>query len=127
MRNTKGKTPIELFEEEHKTLVKEGEKWMKETASACIVASALIITVMFAAAFTLPGGNKDDGISKFLSKKSFKIFIIFDALSLFSSSASLLMFLGIVTSLYSEEDFLGILAKGILLWATSLYSSLLYA
>ncbi|KAF8377125.1 hypothetical protein HHK36_030498 [Tetracentron sinense] len=36
-RNSEGKTPRALFTEQHKDLVKEGEKWMKETATACMV------------------------------------------------------------------------------------------
>ncbi|KAF5186903.1 Ankyrin repeat family protein [Thalictrum thalictroides] len=52
-------TPRELFAEEHAALVEKGEKWMKETAAGCMVVAALIATVVFAAAFTLPGGNKE--------------------------------------------------------------------
>ncbi|XP_010248132.1 PREDICTED: uncharacterized protein LOC104591030 isoform X6 [Nelumbo nucifera] len=33
-RNNNGKTPQALFTEEHKDLVKEGEKWMKDTAQS---------------------------------------------------------------------------------------------
>ncbi|KAH9667570.1 ANK REP REGION domain-containing protein [Citrus sinensis] len=33
--NDEDKTPRELFTEEHKGLVKEGEKWMKDTAQSC--------------------------------------------------------------------------------------------
>ena len=52
-----GKRPGELFTASHKELVKEGEKWMKETASSCTVVGALIVTIMFAAAITVPSGN----------------------------------------------------------------------
>ena len=105
--NKNGKRPRELFIESHKELVKEGEKWMKETASSCMVVGALIVTIMFAAAITVPGGNKQDlGFPVFLNEKVFMLFIISDALSLLSSSTSLLMFLGVLTSRYAEEDFL---------------------
>uniref|UniRef100_A0A5B7C2M5 PGG domain-containing protein n=1 Tax=Davidia involucrata TaxID=16924 RepID=A0A5B7C2M5_DAVIN len=101
------KTPRDLFTEQHKKLVEEGEKWMKETARSCSVVVSLIVTIMFAAAFTVPGGyNNDSGIPIFLHYNSFTFFIIADALSFFSSSMSLLMFLGILTSRYREEDFL---------------------
>ncbi|TQD77419.1 hypothetical protein C1H46_037036 [Malus baccata] len=53
-------TPRELFTKGHKDLVKEGEKAMKDTATSCTVVGALIVTIMFAAAFTVPGGNKQD-------------------------------------------------------------------
>ena len=99
--------PRELFTKNHKDMRKEGEQWMKETATSCTVVAALIVTIMFAAAFTVPGGNdQNTGFPIFLNKKLFKLFIISDALSLFSSSTSLLMFLGILTSRYAEEDFL---------------------
>ncbi|GLT47547.1 hypothetical protein SLA2020_212360 [Shorea laevis] len=49
------KTPYEVFSESHKELVQEGGKWMKETASSFIIVGTLIVTIMFAAAFTVPG------------------------------------------------------------------------
>lgn len=51
------KTRCELFTEEHKELVEEGEKWAKTTANSCILVATLIATVAFAAALTVPGGN----------------------------------------------------------------------
>ena len=105
--NTNGKRPRELFTESHKELVEEGEKWMKETSSSCTVVAALIVTIMFAAAITVPGGQiQDVGLPIFLNEEVFMVFIISDALSLLSASTSLLMFLGILTSRYAEEDFL---------------------
>jgi hypothetical protein len=106
-QNLKGQTPQELFRESHKELVKEGEKWMKETATSCTVACALIVTIMFAAAITVPGGhNQNTGLPMFFNEKLFMFFIISDVLSLLSASTSLLMFIGILTARYTEEDFL---------------------
>jgi hypothetical protein len=106
-QNHIGQTPQELFRESHKELVKEGEKWMKETTTSCTVASALIVTIMFAAAITVPGGNNQNtGLPMFFNEKLFMLFIISDALSLLSASTSLLMFIGILTARYVEEDFL---------------------
>nr|GMD92759.1 ankyrin repeat-containing protein NPR4-like isoform X3 [Ipomoea batatas]GME17850.1 ankyrin repeat-containing protein NPR4-like isoform X3 [Ipomoea batatas] len=59
LRNKDEKTAKMVFTDEHKELRKEGEKWMKDTASACSVVAALIVTVMFAASITVPGGNSD--------------------------------------------------------------------
>ncbi|KAM1411566.1 hypothetical protein COP1_024245 [Malus domestica] len=99
-------TPRELFTKGHKDLVKEGEKAMKDTATSCTVVGALIVTIMFAAAFTVPGGNKQDtGLPIFLSKKTFITFIVSDVISLFSSTTSVMIFLGILTSRYAEDDF----------------------
>ncbi|CAH1437141.1 unnamed protein product [Lactuca virosa] len=111
-RNKDGLTPHELFTKEHKDLVKQGEDWMKDTASQCMVVAALIATIVFAAAFTVPGGyNQDDGIPIFFENVAFIIFVVADAISLFSSSASILMFLSILTSRYAERDFLESLPK----------------
>ena len=46
-------TPRELFTKNHKAFMKEGEKWMKGTATSCTVVGALIITIMFSIAFTV--------------------------------------------------------------------------
>ena len=57
-------TAPQIFTETHKDLVVAGEKWMKEAASSYTVVGALIITVIFAAAFTFPGGNEQvSGVS----------------------------------------------------------------
>ncbi|XP_059442393.1 ankyrin repeat-containing protein NPR4-like [Corylus avellana] len=106
IRNKTNMTAKELFIHNHKDMLKEGEKWMKATATSCMVVGALIITIMFTAAFTVPGGNNQNtGFLTFSDKKLFTAFIIFDALSLFSASTSVLIFLGMVTSRYAEDDF----------------------
>ncbi|KAL7252724.1 hypothetical protein ACSBR1_007315 [Camellia fascicularis] len=60
-RNDKKMTPAEVFTDTHKDLVKEGKRWMKDTANACTIVASLIATVVFAAAITVPGGNNSDG------------------------------------------------------------------
>ncbi|KAL9448560.1 hypothetical protein AB3S75_015942 [Citrus x aurantiifolia] len=122
--NNDQQTPREVFTKEHKELVKEGQKWMKETATSCSVVAALIITVMFAAAFTVPGGNNSRGIANFLHESSFIIFAVSDALSLFSSIISVLMFLGILTSRYSEEDFLLSLPRKLIIGLIAMFFSI---
>lgn len=106
-KNKFGLTPREVFTMSHKDLLKEGERWMKDTASSFIIVGTLIVTIMFAVAFTVPGGNdQTTGFPIFLHEKSFKIFLISDAISFFAASTSILMFLGILTSRYAEDDFL---------------------
>ena len=122
--NSSNQTPREVFTQEHKDLVKEGEKWMKETASSCSVVAALIITVVFAAAFTVPGGSDSRGIPNLLHEKSFMIFAISDMLALFSSITSVLMFLGILTSRYAEEDFLVSLPRKLIIGLVTLFFSI---
>uniref|UniRef100_A0A2N9FK05 PGG domain-containing protein n=1 Tax=Fagus sylvatica TaxID=28930 RepID=A0A2N9FK05_FAGSY len=70
MKNSDNQTPKDLFTEKHKDLLKEGEKWMKSTATSCMLVATLIATVVFAAVFTLPGGgNNVTGAPTFLEKK----------------------------------------------------------
>jgi len=125
-QNDDGMLPEDIFKESHKDLRNEGEKWMKDTASSCSVVGALVVTIMFAAAFTVPGGNnQDSGYPIFLGKeKSFMLFVISDALSLFSSSTSVLMFLGILTSRYAEEDFLKSLPTKLIIGLSALFLSI---
>ncbi|KAI9195131.1 hypothetical protein LWI28_012045 [Acer negundo] len=105
-KNVDGLTPQELFTIEHKNLLLSGEKWMKNTASSCMVIATLIATMVFSAAFTVPGGNNDKtGIPIRLIETSFHVFAISDTIALSSSSISILMFLSILTSGYKEMDF----------------------
>ncbi|KAF5446457.1 hypothetical protein F2P56_032085 [Juglans regia] len=123
--NADGLTPRQLFTKTHKDLMKEGEQWMKDSSTSCMVVGALVITIMFAAVFIVPGGNNQDtGLPIFVHDNLFKIFIITDFLSLFSSSASVLMFLAIVTSHYAEEDFLKSLPKRMIIGLSTLFFSI---
>ncbi|KAL4599254.1 hypothetical protein ACB092_11G114100 [Castanea dentata] len=124
-RNESGFTPQELFTREHNDMKNEGEEWMKNTATSCTVVAALIVTIMFAAAFTVPGGNdQNTGFPIFFNKTLFMLFIVSDALSLFSSSTSVLMFLGILTSRYAEEDFLKSLPRKMVIGLSTLFVSI---
>jgi hypothetical protein len=125
MKNSDNQTPKDLFTEKHKDLLKEGEKWMKSTATSCMLVATLIATVVFAAVFTLPGGgNNETGAPTFLKKKWFLIFMISDAVALFSSSASIIMFLSILTSRYAENDFLISLPARLMLGLSALFISI---
>lgn len=118
-RNKQNKTPKEVFTEEHKGLVKEGEKWMKSTASSCTTPAALIATVVFAAAITVPSSHI--GVS---GERAYLVFACADALSLFTSLASLLTFVSILTSRYTEDEFLSSLPRRILMGLFTLFVSI---
>ncbi|XP_022858910.1 uncharacterized protein LOC111379707 isoform X2 [Olea europaea var. sylvestris] len=107
MENNEHKKPKELFTMEHENLRKAGEEWMKSTATSCMVVATLIATVVFAAAFTIPGENKEEtGAPNFLIDGWFTVFVISNAVAMFSSTTSIMMFLSILTSRYGEDDFL---------------------
>lgn len=78
--------------------------------------------------FSLTGGNDDKtGLPHFLNDKyhkPFMVFIISNALSLFSSSTSVLMFLGILTSRYAQKDFLVSLPIKLMVGLLSLFISI---
>ncbi|KAE8706810.1 Ankyrin repeat family protein isoform 3 [Hibiscus syriacus] len=124
MINNHFKTPRALFSDHHKKLVEQGEQWTKDTAESCTVVTALIVTIMFSAVFTAPGGYDNSGVPIYLNRNSFLVFIISDALSLFSSTTSLLMFLGILTSRYREEDFLKTVPTKLMVGLSMLFFSL---
>jgi len=105
--------------------MKEGEQWMKDTATFCIVVGALILTIMFAAAITVPGdNNQNTGLPMFLKKKVLMLFIISDSLSLFSLSTSVLMFLGVLTSRYVEDNLLKSLPTKMIISLSTLFFSI---
>ncbi|KAI3871727.1 hypothetical protein MKW92_004737 [Papaver armeniacum] len=130
-RNYKGDTAQLIFTEKHKDLLKKSEDWMKDTSGSCMIVGALIATVAFAAAFTVPGGNvsdssstKKNGTPIFLGEISFSVFAIADALALFSSITSVLMFLAIYTSRYAERDFLKSLPQKLIIGLATLFISM---
>ncbi|GJR30227.1 ankyrin repeat-containing domain-containing LTR copia-type protein [Tanacetum coccineum] len=123
-KNTSEQTPKMLFRKEHKKLVRAGEEWMKKTADSYTVTAGLITTIVFAAAITVPGGNNGDtGHPIYAKELSFLIFAIADAISLFTSTTSLLLFLSILTARYAEEDFLFTLPSRLIMGLSTLFVS----
>jgi Domain of unknown function len=123
-KNKSGETPAVVFTSEHKELVKEGEKWMKDTATSCSITSALIVTIAFAASITVPGGNRSDGLPFFVNESAYTLFAISNVLSLFTSTSSLLMFLSILTARYAERDFLVSLPRRLIIGLVTLFLSI---
>ncbi|KAL2322742.1 hypothetical protein Fmac_027121 [Flemingia macrophylla] len=122
LKNEDGKTPWQLFREEHEPLLEEAKNWMKDTSNSCMLVATLIATVVFAASITVPGGNNQEkGFPIYLSDNTFMVFVVSDTFALFSSMVSLLMFLSILTAHYAEEDFLKRLPERIILGLASLF------
>ncbi|XP_022892462.1 uncharacterized protein LOC111407291 isoform X2 [Olea europaea var. sylvestris] len=117
-KNKQGKTPRELFTEEHEKLRKAGEKWMKDTATSCMVVATLIATVALNASFTVPDGNKE------AHNRWFTVFVTSNAVAMFSSAASIMTFLSILTSRYGEDDFLYILPVKLMVGLFTLFASI---
>ncbi|RZC48293.1 hypothetical protein C5167_041250 [Papaver somniferum] len=118
MRNNDRETPQEVFTREHKDLVKKAEAYMIRTAESCLVVAALVATVAFAAAITLPGGTFSDGTDAtekgkpvHLQKQSFLAFMVADAVALFSSTTAILLFLSIYIVNHNEGNFKEVLPR----------------
>ncbi|KAJ0687627.1 putative ankyrin repeat-containing domain, PGG domain, retrotransposon Copia-like protein [Helianthus annuus] len=123
-KNSFEQTPEMLFSKEHKKLVRDGEEWMKKTADSYTVTAGLITTIVFAAAITVPGGNSGDtGHPLYAKELSFLIFAVADAISLFTSTTSLLLFLSILTARYAEQDFLFTLPSRLIMGLATLFLS----
>ncbi|XP_039165728.1 uncharacterized protein LOC104439942 [Eucalyptus grandis] len=118
------KTYWQVFVEKHQKLLENGQKWVKETADKCMLVSTLIATVLFAAAFSMPGTNNDsDG---FPLKGSVLVFAISDGLGLLCSVTAILLFLAILTSRDEPLDFLDSLPEKIIMGLSSLFLSLAF-
>ncbi|XP_059440287.1 ankyrin repeat-containing protein ITN1-like isoform X1 [Corylus avellana] len=125
MKNFAGETPKEIFIKRHTGLQKDGEKWMKDTSNYCMLVATLIATVIFAAAFTVPGGNNQEtGTPILLRSNWLMIFFISDAIALCSSSTSIVIFLSILTSRYTEEDFFKSLPSKLVFGLATLFISM---
>ncbi|XP_071721713.1 uncharacterized protein [Rutidosis leptorrhynchoides] len=118
-------TPREVFNTNHKDLANEAGNWVKSNASSCAFVCALIISISFAAAITFPGSNdQENGYPLLLKESSFKIFMVSNAISLLSSSTSVLIFLRLMTISFVERDFLETLPKMIMIALTTLFISI---
>ncbi|RWR96682.1 ankyrin repeat-containing protein ITN1-like protein [Cinnamomum micranthum f. kanehirae] len=122
--NKEGKTPNEVFTVQHIDLIKAGGEWLTHTSESCSVVAALIATVAFASATTLPGGVKEGGKPTFEGKPAFNVFAISSLVALCFSTTSLTMFLSILTSRYQVSDFHYSLPTKLIVGLTSLFVSI---
>ncbi|MFS7960592.1 putative PGG domain, ankyrin repeat-containing domain superfamily [Helianthus anomalus] len=120
VKNKDGQPPNELFSIENQDLVSKGLQWMQD----CVVATTLIVIVAFVVAFTVPGGyNQEHGLPILIHQPAFLVFIIVDAISLLSSSNSLLVFLSILTSRHNQLDFMYSLPRKLMIGLLTLFIS----
>ncbi|BFG40769.1 hypothetical protein CerSpe_270430 [Prunus speciosa] len=77
-QNNQGLTAQKLFENQHAKLLKSAKGWIKGTAQSCSTVAALVATVAYAAAFTAPGGNDDNGVPVLRHSPFFVTFAVSD-------------------------------------------------
>ncbi|XP_011001718.1 PREDICTED: ankyrin repeat-containing protein At3g12360-like isoform X2 [Populus euphratica] len=121
LRNDEGKTADELFKESHQDQLKNAQKWIKETTQSCSTVAALVATVVFAAAYTVPGGSDKNGTPNFINSPYFVVFTISDVVSLASSLTSLVVFLSLLTSPFELQEFRISLPRKLLVGFTFLF------
>ena len=118
--NKEGETPEEIFTKDHAKLVETGSEWMTKTAESCSVIAALIATVAFATSTALPGGT-NEGKPMYGKHPAFQVFAVMSLIALSFSVTSLVMFLAILTSRFTEKDFGKVLPWKLLFGLTSLF------
>ncbi|KAL5773218.1 hypothetical protein ACOSQ2_013142 [Xanthoceras sorbifolium] len=123
-RDKQNLTAKELFIEKHTDKLKEAQKWIKQTSHSCSQVAVLVATVVFAAAFTVPGGTDDkNGTPILLNSPFFLFFSISDVISLSSSLTAVVMFLSILTSSFELDDFHRLLPRRLTLGFALLFMS----
>ncbi|CAA2967517.1 Hypothetical predicted protein [Olea europaea subsp. europaea] len=123
--NKEGKTPWELFTVEHENLRRAGEKRMKDRATSCMVCGNFNCHNCICCRLYLSRGNKEEtGAPIFLIDGWFTIFVIYDDVAMFSSTASIMMFLSILISRYGEDDFLFSLPAKLMVGLIALFASI---
>lgn len=123
--NNDNKTAKDVFKETHKVLVKAGRLWLTKASESCTVMGALIATVAFATATTVPGGIKEvTGRPTLQNLPVFDVFAIASLVALCSSVMSMVLFLSILMSRYQEKEFGKELPSKLLLGSTLLFVSM---
>lgn len=111
-RNIEGITANDHFESTHADQYKNAQEWLTKTSESCSVLAVLVATVVFAAAYTVPGGvNEQNGMPVLLNSPLFMVFAVMDVASLSFSLTSVVMFLSILTSPFQRENFLSSLPR----------------
>eukprot|EP00258_Populus_trichocarpa_P020775 XP_024436794.1 uncharacterized protein LOC7485384 isoform X3 [Populus trichocarpa] len=119
--NKDGMTARECFENSHEMQLKQAQKWIKETAQSCSTVAALVATVVFAAAYTVPGGSDEKEFHISLPRKlvvgfSFLFFSVLTTMLSFGATILILIQTErkLTTLLLSIASFLPVLIFGIL-------------
>lgn len=99
-RNKEGLTPKEVFIKSHDKLIKEVNEWLIRISESCSVVAALVASVAFATAATVPGGIKPEGMPTLEGKPAFNVFGLSSVVAFCSSVSSLVFFLSLLASRY---------------------------
>lgn len=108
-----------------KELRKLHREGINNATNSVTVVAVLFATVAFAAIFTVPGGDKDDGSGVVASYSAFKIFFIFNAIALFTSLAVVVVQITLVRGeTKAEKRVVEVINK--LMWLASVCTSVAF-
>lgn len=108
-----------------KELRKLHREGINNATNSVTVVAVLFATVAFAAIFTVPGGDNDDGVAVAAKTASFKIFFIFNAIALFTSLAVVVVQITLVRGeTKAERRVVEIINK--LMWLASICTSVAF-
>ncbi|XP_078429629.1 ankyrin repeat-containing protein ITN1-like isoform X2 [Wolffia australiana] len=108
-----------------KELRKLHREGINNATNSVTVVAVLFATVAFAAVFTVPGGNGEDGVAVAVTYHSFKIFFVFNALALFTSLAVVVVQITLVRGeTKSERRVIEVINK--LMWLASICTSVAF-
>ncbi|KAF3433798.1 hypothetical protein FNV43_RR24901 [Rhamnella rubrinervis] len=108
-----------------KELRKLHREGINNATNSVTVVAVLFATVAFAAIFTVPGGDHDDGTAVMVKRASFKIFFIFNAIALFTSLAVVVVQITLVRGeTKAEKRVVEIINK--LMWLASVCTSVAF-
>ncbi|XP_054783979.1 uncharacterized protein LOC129290941 [Prosopis cineraria] len=116
-------TPDEVFAKEHKDLLKESNEWLKDTSGSYAIVAALIVSVTYAASFTVPGGTDDTGKPILRGQLAFNVFAFSVLVAFCSSITSLAAFVAVFSSRKQAIDYLRSLPLKLCFGLTAFYLS----
>ncbi|EXB84830.1 Ankyrin repeat-containing protein [Morus notabilis] len=108
-----------------KELCKLHRAGINNATNSVTVVAVLFATVAFAAIFTVPGGDDDDGMVVMVNCASFKLFFLFNAVALFTSLAVVLVQITLVRGeTKAERRVVEVINK--LMWLASVCTSVAF-
>ncbi|KAH0881017.1 hypothetical protein HID58_068411 [Brassica napus] len=108
-----------------KELRKLHREGINNATNSVTVVAVLFATVAFAAIFTVPGGDNNDGSAVVVGTASFKIFFIFNAIALFTSLAVVVVQITLVRGeTKAEKRVVEVINK--LMWLASMCTSVAF-
>ncbi|XP_024975217.1 ankyrin repeat-containing protein ITN1-like [Cynara cardunculus var. scolymus] len=108
-----------------KELRKLHREGINNATNSVTVVAVLFATVAFAAIFTVPGGDDNDGMAVVVNRVSFKIFFIFNAIALFTSLAVVVVQITLVRGeTKAERRVVEVINK--LMWLASVCTSVAF-